>query len=290
MSVFIALVLAGLANGSVYALVATGLVVVFKASRAANFAWGELGTAGAFIVFELVDYKGLPFLIAVLIACVCTAGIGVGIEHIAVRPADSSLQTLILTLGLATVITGINSVFFAKGGPYIAPTLFAGKTISVASVVISTQYLVIFVAGVTAMLVLYVLYERTPVGLRLKASSENANLAAISGIRVSRYVSASWAISGALAALAASLYAPTTFLQTVLMAAILFKGYAAGIVGGLDSFPGAIAGGIGLGLIESFSGKFFNGSYQEALTFLIVIIVLWIRPVGIFGRTNLVRV
>lgn len=290
MKEFIALLLAGLANGSVYALVATGLVVVFKASRVANFAFGEMGTAGAFIVFELVTHKNIAFALALFIACAGTALIGVGIQQVAVRQVDNSLQTLIMTLGLATVITGIDSYFFASGGPYPSPTVYTGKLVGIFSVEVSVQYLVIFVASVGAMLALYILYERTTIGLRMKASSESSMLSAISGIRVSRYVTASWAISGALAGLAAVLYAPTTYLQTTLMAAILFKGYAAGIVGGLDSFPGAIIGGVGLGLIESFSGRLFSGSYQEALTFVVVIIVLWIRPVGLLGRTNLVRV
>jgi branched-chain amino acid transport system permease protein len=290
MNAFIAYTISGLANGAIYALVALGAILIFKGSRVANFAHGEIGTVSAFLLYALVPIAGLAYWLGAVVALVGAALIAVLIERTIVRKVTSTLFVLVGTLGVSNLLTGLNSLLWADGEPYELPPLATPPDVRVGGVGVSGEYVLNLAVLLAVVLVLYLVVERTPLGLTIRASAEDAELAELAGVNVRLRVVAIWACGGALAGLAALLLAPLGALTISLMLPLLFKGYSAGIIGGLESLPGGVVGGLVLGLLESYLGGYVSSEAQDALVYVVVIAVLVIRPAGLFGRTRLERV
>jgi branched-chain amino acid transport system permease protein len=289
-SSFVGYLVAGIANGSIYALIAISASLVFKASRVANLAIGETGTFSAFVMYAVVVQAGLSYAVGVVAALVVGAALSVAVESIVVRYAAGATLVIVGTLGVSDVLSGADTVKWAGHEPYQAPAPPHPATFHVSGVPVPGQYTVIVLVLAVLGAALYLLLERTAFGTTLRACAEDRDLAAMAGVRVRLRVVLMWALSGAIVVVAALLVAPLSALSVSLMSALLFKGYAAAILGGMDNLVGAATGGIVLGIGEALIGGFISSTSQDAILFAVVVVLLAARPNGLLARKVFARV
>lgn len=290
MSSFLGYLIAGLANGSIYALIAISASLVFKASRVANLGVGETGTFAAFVMYAVVVKAGAPYWIGVIAGIACAAGLSIGTENLIAKRVRTGTLVIVGTLGVSDLLSGADTVLWSKHEPYQSPGPPSFPDSRLSGVTLSGQYVTIMLVLVILCLALYLLLERTAFGTTLRACAENRQLAALAGIRVRLCIITMWALSGGIVAVAAMLVAPLNALSVTLMTALLFKGYAAAILGGMDNLVGAAVGGVLLGVVESYIGGWISSTSQDALVFGLVIILLAVRPNGLLARKVFVRV
>jgi branched-chain amino acid transport system permease protein len=283
---FLQYVTSGLSTGSAYALVALGLALIYRSTRILNFAHGDVATAGTFIAFGLLGLN-LPLAPAFILALFAGAALAMLFYFLVLVPAQrreaTQLGQIILTLGLGLILQGLVSYF---GGTEIQSFPFFlsdTKTYRILGVVISQLSLGTLVLGLLACLLFYALVQKTRLGLAMRATSENLPAAQTMGIPTRRILALSWGLASVLGVLAGLFLAPALLLDPFFMLEPFFKGFAAAILGGLNSLPGAIVGGLILGVAESLAGGFISIAFKNTLAFLIIILVLLIRPEGLFG-------
>lgn len=286
MTQFLQYVISGLSTGSVYALVALGLALIYRSTRILNFAHGDVATAGTFIAFGLLGLN-LPLVPAFILALFSGAALAMLFYFLVLVPAQrreaTQLDQIILTLGLGLILQGLISYF---GGTEIQSFPFFlsdTKTYRILGVAISQLSLGTLVLGLLASLLFYALVQKTRLGLAMRATSENLPAAQTMGIPTRRILALSWGIASVLGVLAGLFLAPALLLDPFFMLEPLLKGFAAAILGGLNSLPGAIVGGLILGVAESLAGGFISIAFKNTLAFLIIILVLLIRPEGLLG-------
>jgi len=291
----------GLTNGALYALVALALVLVYKTTSHINLAQGEMATLGAFAVFELVRH-GVPVWIAIGIALVLSFLLGAGLERGLIRPLEKRgvFPVILATLALFLIINALMAIFWGTQ-PVEAPRPFpSGIEDKFDLLTGPPPFFVTYVAlGILAVLVallvgLWLLLEKTKLGLGYRAVAANREAAQVMGIPVGRMYMFGWGIAAALGTLAAGLVAETSgTLDFNSMAAILIFGLAAATLGGFDSVPGAAVGGLVLGLVMAFVPGVFTvikGDLSLVIALIVVLVVLLVRPQGLFGTKTLERV
>jgi len=283
---FFQYVISGMSTGSVYALVALGLALIYRSTRILNFAHGDLATAGTFIAFGLLGLN-VPLAPALVLALFFGAVLAMLFYFLVLVPAQrreaTQLGQIILTLGLGLILQGLISYF---GGTEIQSFPFFlsdTKTYRIFGVVISQLSLGTLVMGILASLLFYVLVQKTRLGLAMRATSENLQAAQTMGIPTRRILALSWGLAAILGVLAGLFLAPALLLDPFFMLEPFLKGFAAAILGGLNSLPGAIVGGLILGVAESLAGGFVSIAFKNTLAFLIIILVLLVRPEGLLG-------
>jgi branched-chain amino acid transport system permease protein len=283
---FLQYVISGLSTGSVYALVALGLALIYRSTRILNFAHGDVATAGTFIAFGLLGLN-LPLAPAFILALFSGAALAMLFYFLVLVPAQrreaTQLGQIILTLGLGLILQGLTSYF---GGTEIQSFPFFlsdTKTYRILGVVISQLSLGTLVLGLLASLLFYALVQKTRPGLAMRATSENLPAAQTMGIPTRRILALSWGLASILGVLAGLFLAPALLLDPFFMLEPFLKGFAAAILGGLNSLPGAIVGGLILGVAESLAGGFISIAFKNTLPFLIIILVLLVRPEGLLG-------
>ena len=284
---FLQYAFAGLSAGSTYALVALGLVLVYQASRVLNFAHGDVAAMATFVAYTLLAAQ-LPFGLAVALAILAGSGAAVlfyfGILVPAQRRDANLLGQVILTLGLGLVLQGLAAfVWGTEPQPFRFP-LSDTRIWRLGVVSMSELAVGKLVVGLLASLLLYTLVQRTRTGLAMRAISENLPAAQTLGIPTRRLLALNWGVAAALGATAGILLAPSLFLDPYFMLDPFLKGFAAAILGGLNSLPGAILGGLLLGIAESLSGAYIAIQFKNTLAFLIIVVVLLVRPEGLLGR------
>jgi branched-chain amino acid transport system permease protein len=280
-------VLTGLSAGSLYALVALGLVLVYRSTRVLNFAHGDVATLGTFVAFALVS-RGYPFGMAFAAALVAGALVAVafyfGVLVPAQRQGANLLGQVILTLGLALIFQGLIVYEWGAEPDRFPFPLSDSKTWQVGAIFISELSLGTFAAGLVGSVLLYLLVQKTRLGLAMRATSENLPAAQTLGIPTRRVLAFAWGIASALGVLAGIFLAPALFLDPFFMLDPFLKGFAAAVLGGLNSLPGAVVGGLLLGVAESLAGAYLAIQFKNTLAFVIIIVVLLIRPEGLLGR------
>ena len=289
---FVQLVISGVALGCIYALIALGFVLIYKATETVNFAQGELMMLGAFGGLVLMRSLGLSFWFAAPLAVVAMMALGVALERLVIRPILGQPQFTIVMLtigvgyvarGLITMIPQIGSDTSTLDVPYKGQVLnltgFGG------SAVISVEQLAVI--GVTAVLcgVLYTMFRYSKLGIAMQASSQNQLAAYYMGIPVRRLNGLVWGLSAGVAALAGLLLAPITFVH-VNMGFIGLKAFPAAVVGGFGSLPGAIVGGLVIGLVEAFSGFYLPEGFKDIAAYVVVLVMLVVKPNGLFGGSS----
>ncbi|HET6782173.1 MAG TPA: branched-chain amino acid ABC transporter permease [bacterium] len=276
----------GLATGSLYALVALGIVLLYRSSRVLNFAHGDLATFATFVAFSLLTAFHLPFTISSAGSLVAAAATGAAFYFLILRPVRDStlLGTIVITLGLALVVNGAVVQIWGNETKVFPFPLSDTKVYRVGSVVISEVSIGSVLAGLVLMGLLYVLVQRTKVGLAMRAVSQNLVAAQALGIPAKSIFALTWGLASALGAAAGILLAPVTFLDPFMMVDPFLKGFAAAVLGGIDSMPGAIFGGLLLGVAESLFGGYVSVKFKTTLAFLIIVLVLIVRPEGMLGR------
>ena len=284
-------VVSWLSVGSIYALVALGLVLLYRTTRILNFAHGDIGVVGTFIAYALLRQLNLPFSVSFALALVAAAIIGGLIYLLLVRPAknQSELGLLILTLGLALALGGLDALLFGTDNK-VVPTLVADRIIHVGGAALSLVSLVTAAFGVLLMLALWALLSFTKLGVAMRAVAQREDVAEAMGLPVKRVLVATWAASAVLAAAAALLFAPTTLLNPTMMLDPLSKGFVAAVIGGMNSLPGAVVGGYLLGVLELLVGIYVSLEFKASFAFLVVVLVLVLRPHGLLGRAEVKRV
>lgn len=284
---FLQYLLAGLAAGSLYALVALGLVLVHRAARVLNFAHGDVAMLGTFTAFALMR-AGLPFWGALPLALLAGAAVAVAFQVLALQPAQrkgaTALGQVILTVGLSLIVQGF-SLFKWGAEPDTFPfPLSDTKTWKLGPVYLSELAMGTLVTAAVVAILLWLLTHRTRLGLAMRACSENQPGAQTLGIPTRAVLAFSWGVAAAIGVLAGVFLAPVLLLDPFFMIEPLFKGFAAAVLGGLDSLPGAILGGLILGVAESLFGAYVAIEFKSTFAFTLIVVVLLARPEGLLGK------
>jgi branched-chain amino acid transport system permease protein len=278
----------GLSIGAVYALVALGFSIVFRTIGLVNFGHADVLMIGAFLTVTFFLHTHLPFPIAVVIAVSLTATMGLGFERV-LRPLERRDLDLMLigTIGFGIALQGAAVLIWGSTGQAV-PTPIKDSPIQLAGVTVRSYDVLVLVLAAAVVLALYAFLERSKAGAAMQAAAMDRDAATAMGIDVGRCNGTAFAIGAGLAAIAGALVGPRLYVSVGMGAAIGIKGFAAAILGGFGNIPGAIVGGLVLGLIESFaSGS--QGSYSEVITFAIFTVVIMVRPSGLLGERTISR-
>ena len=281
------LLLAGVAQGCVYALVALGFVLIYKATETVNFAQGDLMMLGGFFALTASVIMGWPYWATILFAVAMMAAVGMLIERIVLRPVlgQPAFTVVMITIGVGYVLRGLVTMIPGWGTEtYTFPTPFADGTFRIGEVIIAVQQVAVIVMTAALVSVLYVFFRFSKLGVAMQATSQNQLAAAYMGIPVRRVNMMIWGLSAGVAAFAGILLAPVTFVHSN-MGFIGLKAFPAAVVGGFGSVPGAIVGGLIIGLVEAFAGRYMPEGFKDVAAYVVVLAVLMIKPSGIFGET-----
>lgn len=281
------LIVSGIAIGSLYSLMALSLVLVHKVMHIINFAQGEIAMFATFVSFVLLQTYGAPLPIAGTCAVLFAATISVVAERVIIRPIlhRPEAHAIIVTVGLFLVLNASAGWVFGNR-PQGYPSLTSLGPIRLGSATISPDLFVIVVVASIIMVGLWALFRFTRLGIAMRATQQNRYAARLMGINTDRIFSLTWVLAGVLAALTGMLFAPITGLSPQMMVPMLIGGLAAAVIGGFDSFIGAAVGGVLLGVSEALIGGYLSLNLQEALTFVAIILMLVIRPQGLFGTVR----
>ena len=286
------ILVSGVAQGCIYGLIALGFVLIYKATETVNFAQGELMMLGAFAGLAAYAGLGWPFWLACLTALATLALSGLVIERAILRPilGQPAFAIVLATIGLGyvargavTMVPNVGTETFALDVPYRFATVAAG------GLVLSVPQLIVIAATAVLCGLLYALFRYTKIGIAMQAASQNQLAAYYMGIPVKRFNGLVWALSAAVAAAAGLLLAPITFVH-VNMGFIGLKAFPAAVVGGFGSLPGAIVGGLIIGVVEALAGFYLPEGFKDIAAYVVVLIMLVVRPTGLFGETARKRV
>lgn len=280
------LALNGIAIGAIYALVALGLVLTYKATEVLNFAHGDVLMASSFVGWGLIVGLGWPFWLAAPCTVLFAAAFSWFIDARVMRliVGQPQFAGVMLTIAIAFMLRGLVSMAFGPQSRTF-PTPWTDHKTQFGSVVVSDLSLVIVAAALVITLLLFWFLKKTALGVAIQAASQNQLAAYLSGIRVKRVTSLVWAISGAIAAVCGLLLAPIALVDIGLWIVVL-KALAAVVLGGFGSVPGAIVGGLLLGLIEQFAGVYLPDGFKDAMAYLVLIGVLILWPRGLLGEAH----
>jgi branched-chain amino acid transport system permease protein len=278
--------ISGITLGSLYALVGLGFVVIYRATKVVNFAQGEMMMLGAMLALYLYSDLEFPYFLAFLSAVVLSGVFGAGLERLAYRPL---LNAPVITLILATVAVGqmIRAGVRILRGSEVSrfPSILSADPFLIAGVAITPLSLSIITIAVLLVCAFMLFFRKTKLGKGMEATSENREAALLVGISVNQTFSLVWAISSGLAAAAGVLLAPLIII-TPEMGTIGIKGFIGAILGGFSNIPGAIAGCFLLGIIENLGGVYIASSMKDVISFVVLVLVLTVKPQGIFGAAE----
>ena len=292
--IFVQLVVTGLAWGSVYACIALGFVLIFKATDIFNFAQPELMMFGAYVAFTLITMLKLPFVIGFIVTLVLMGLIAAILEMMVVRPmvGEPVLAVIMVTLGLANVLRGLTGLIWGYEELQF-PSPFSDEPFMVFGAAINQAEIYTVVATAILLIIFFFFFKYSGSGISMRATAEDTRTAFLMGINVKRVFTASWAIASIVATIAGVFLASFTFLEPI-MGHVGLKALPAIILGGLDSVHGAIIGGLIIGVTENLAGfyleDYLGSGINEITAYVIVLIVMMIRPYGLFGTKEIERV
>ncbi|HYB55704.1 MAG TPA: branched-chain amino acid ABC transporter permease [Alphaproteobacteria bacterium] len=275
----------GVGVGSIYALVALGFVLIYRATNVVNFAQGDFAMLGAFSMVVLAIDLALPYWlsIAITIGAMVAAGALFNLGVYYPLRNRTFLPVIISTIGASILLE--NGVLAAYGPrPQSLPSVFSIQGFSIGSVFLDSQYLVILVVTVVMVTLQYLFFERTLLGKKMQATSQDKEMASLLGIPVALMIMLTFIYSAVLGGLAGILVAPILFVSVGMGSSIALKAFAASIIGGFGDVTGAIVGGLALGVIETFGAAYISVPYKDAFGFLMLFLFLLLRPQGLFGE------
>ena len=289
---FLQFTLSGIVFGMIYAAIALSLVLIWRGTRMLNFAQGGMAMFTTFIAIEVI-YKTGSYWAGFAAALAAGVVLGALAELIVIRPAvgKPELNSVIVTIGLLIGLEGLAGIFF--GAQYRSfPSAFSVTGIHLGRTPLGITRADLFVVGavLVSTLLLALLFRFTTAGLRMRAAAFNATVARLSGIRVGRVLTVGWALAGLLGELAGLLVSPSTFLYPASMDSIFVYGFTAAVLGGLDSPGGAVAGGLILGVGLSYVSGYMGSNFTSIVAMGLLILILMLRPAGIFSGASLRRV
>jgi branched-chain amino acid transport system permease protein len=282
--------LSGVTVGAVYALVALGFTIIYNASDVVNFAQGEFVMLGGMITV-FAHMAGLPLPLAALIAIAATAAVGVALNKLAIEPARGApvVSLIIITIGASIFIRGVSQLVFDKQ-LHRFPAFSGDTPIQILGATILPQSLWVLAGAIAVFVGLWLFFTRTLTGRAVLATSNNRLAAQLVGINTGWVMTLSFALSAAIGALAGVLVTPITNTSYDVGIALALKGFAAAMLGGMGNPKGALVGGILLGLIEALTAGYVSSVYKDAAAFVVILVVLFAMPSGIFGRKSTDRV
>lgn len=289
MDYVIDLLIIGLSVGMVYALVALGISLIYSGLDIVHFAHGEIYMLGAFIGLMLFQHLALPYVPTLVLAIVLTGLLGVLIERLFYRRLTragggytvAGMGMIIAGFGMSIVLQNIAFlVWGAKPLPFPVPF---GRPLEIGNLTLPMSYAWIVAAAVVLMLGLNLILKKTMLGLAMRAVAYNKDIAYLSGVNVPLMISIIFGIGCALGAAAGVLIGPINYVQVQMGVAVLIKAFAAAVVGGFGSLPGAIVGGLLVGVVESLGAGLVSGTYKDVYAFILLILVLMLKPSGMLG-------
>jgi branched-chain amino acid transport system permease protein len=286
-------VISGIASGGIFASLALALVLIYNAMGLVNFAQGEMAMGATFVAFTLID-RGVNYWIAFPVTLVFAFAAGILIQRVVIRPVERApiLTLVIITLGLAALLNGLAGFIYGYL-PRSFPSPFSAQTVNLFGAYASYQDLgVIAVSGVV-LLAVYLLLQRTTIGLTLRAAAHHPEASRLLGVNVSWMLALGWGLASAVGAVSGIMAAPILLLEPNMMQTIIIYAFAAAVLGGIESPLGAVVGGVIVGVTVNLAGAyipFVGGDLQLAVALAIIVGVLVLKPNGLFGRPTVRRV
>ena len=288
------LVATGISTGALYALVALGIVVIYKATQVVNFAHGEMFMLGGFFAFTFHVMLGWPYLPSFALAVALAFAVGIAVDRIAFRPLmqrQTLVSVLLVMIGLSFVLKGVARWLWGGKGDYLTfPPLISPEPLSFAGIMVMSQQLVVLGAACAVMLVFALFFKLTRAGRFMQATADNQKAAKLVGLRTDRVYMYTFGVGSAVAAAAAVLMAPLTLLYPDIGFMLFIKAFAAAVLGGLTSIPGAVVGGFLIGIIEQLAAGYLHTAMQEVAAFIVIMIVMIFIPTGLFGLGRIRKV
>jgi len=280
------IVISGIAQGCIYGLIALGVVLIYKATETVSFAQGELMMLGAFIGLIVMTSLGFPFWLAFAAAVLAMGAFGIVLERLVIRPilGQPAFSIVMLTIGIGYVARGAITMVPGLGTEtHTLPVPYKDQIWNVGALVLNVEQMVIIAATVVLSGALYAVFKYSKVGVAMQAASQNQIAAYYMGIPVKRLNGLVWGLAAAVAAVAGLLLAPITFVHAN-MGFIGLKAMPAAVVGGFGSLPGALVGGLVIGIVESLSGFYLPEGFKDIAAYVVVLIMLVVKPNGLFGE------
>ena len=289
---FLQQVVSGIATGGIFASLALALVLIYNAMGLVNFAQGEMAMLATFTALSLIQ-RGVDYWIALPVTLVLAFVGGVVIQRVVIRPVERApvLTLVIVTLGLATLINGLASFLFGYV-PRSFPSPFSVQTVSILGAFASYQDLGVIVVSAIVLVLMYLLLQRTPIGLAMRAAAHQPEASRLLGIRVSWMLALGWGLASAVGAVSGIMAAPALLLEPNMMQTVIIYAFAAAVLGGIESPLGAVLGGLIVGVTVNLAGAYVpgvGGDLQLAVAFAIIIAVLVLKPNGLLGRRSVRR-
>jgi branched-chain amino acid transport system permease protein len=279
------LLLSGIAQGCIYGLIALGFVLIYKATETVSFAQGELMMLGAFFAFAAMSLFGLPFWLAAVLAVIAMGAFGVLLELAVIRPilGQPQFSIVMLTIGIGYVARGVITMVPAIGtDTHVLAVPYKDQVWRLGGLVVNVEQAVVIAATAVLCGLLFAMFRYSKLGIAMQASSQNQLAAYYMGIPVKRLNGLVWGLSAAVAAIAGMLLAPITFVHAN-MGLIGLKAFPSAEVGGFGSLPGAIVGGLVIGIVESLAGFYLPEGVKDIAPYIVVLIMLMVKPNGLFG-------
>ena len=280
------LLLSGIAQGCIYGLIALGFVLIYKATETVSFAQGDLMMLGAFAAFAGMTLFGLPFWLAAALAVAALVAFGVLLELLVIRPilGQPQFSIVMLTIGVGYVVRGLITMVPGIGTEtHTLPVPYKDEVWNFGGLVVNAPQAVVIGATALLCLLLFTMFRYSKLGIAMQASSQNQLAAYYMGIPVKRLNGLVWGLAAAVATVAGILLAPITFVHAN-MGFIGLKAFPAAVVGGFGSLPGAIVGGLIIGVVESFAGFYLPDGFKDTAPYIVVLLMLMIKPNGLFGE------
>jgi branched-chain amino acid transport system permease protein len=284
---FLQLLISGVAQGCIYGLIALGFVLIYKATETVSFVQGDLMMLGAFVGLAMMTVLDFPFWVAVVSAILGMGLSGIALERVVIRPilGQPAFSIVMLTIGIGYVLRGLVTMVPVIGTEtHVLPVPYKDQIWTLGTLVVNVEQIVVITFTALLCGVLYAVFKYSKVGIAMQATSQNQLAAYYMGIPVKTLNGLVWGLAAAVAAIAGLLLAPITFVHAN-MGFVGLKAFPAAVVGGFGSLPGAIVGGLVIGLVESFAGFYAPEGWKDIAPYIVVLIMLWVKPNGLFGST-----
>jgi branched-chain amino acid transport system permease protein len=280
------LIIEGLAIGACYGLFGIAVVIIYKTSEVVNFAQGEMAMMSTFVAYHILTYYHYPFWAAYLLAMVFAVLLGIAVEFVFLRPAKNPnlLGLIVITLGAEMLLMGLASwKWGAEQKEFTLPFSTLNTHEPIKGLIINDWSMAVFAAAAILMIILFLFFKYTKLGVAMRATQQNQHAAKIMGVRVERVFSLAWGFSSFIGATAAMFFAGRATLDPAYMMEPFMRAFAAAVLGGLMSIPGVVIGGELLGLIENFFGYAWP-EWKPIVAFVVIVLVLCVRPSGLFAK------
>jgi branched-chain amino acid transport system permease protein len=285
LSRYLQFLFSGITMGSIYAIMAVSLTIVYRVSKVINFVQGEFFMIGALTMTSLLALNKFPFLLTIVLAILLVSLVGVLTERLVIKPLkEASIGVIVtMTVGVSLFIKGLAMIIWGKE-PFIAPPFLSLAPVAIKGASITPQVLIILMVTLVVVMLLWWFFERTELGLGIRACAENKTGASLIGINPGLMASVAWILGAGLGGLAGVLVTPLLFVDYLVGTVPMLKGFIAIAMGGLSSIGGAILGGILVGLIEAFSVGLISSKFSDVIIFTILILILIFKPSGLFSK------